>query len=435
MKTEVLFPELLEKTKSGDPEDYKNLAYKHYDKDKKSLLAFEWFMRAAEKGDAEAQYRIGDMYFFGNGKQKNLGKAAEWSLKALENGFGDALLTLAWMYEDGYDFSHTNIEFKSAESCYNEAIHRYDIKGAQKFLDKLRNQTFQAEPDIDPAKHLESLIGLRVIKQQINHIEKRVTFDQRRIAVGLDNPQQTHHFIFAGNPGSGKTEVARILGKLYKKMGILKSGHVIEVDRGDLVAGKVGQTAPKTKEAIEKALDGVLFIDEAHMLWDGHRTDFGLEAISTLVKYMEDYRERLIVILAGYPEPMKILLRTNAGLKSRIKHHLTFEDYSAEELKDIYEKFVNDNNFMLHDDAEEAVIKLMKKAIKLTDKDLGNGRFVRNAFDKTIERMAIRTVQNDVEDKEGLQTILFTDIPDLDELLERKKAVTNSKDNVISIND
>lgn len=410
------FPDLLEKTFSGNPQAYKTLAYKYYEKDSNSRLAFDWFHRAAQAGDAEAQYMVGVMYFFGQARAQNLNSAVEWLLKSYEQGFGESLIVFGWLHEDGYDFSESPFPLKSAESCYDEALNKYGIETAKDRLGKLRHSALsQKSASADAVDHLKDLIGLAKVKQQIDRIEKRAIFDKRRTEAGLENFQQSHHFVFIGNPGSGKTEVARLIGQLYKKMGILSSGHLIEVEREDLVAGKVGQTASKTREAINKALNGVLFIDEAHMLFDGWDGDFGLEAISTLVKFMEDYRDRLIVILAGYPDAMRKLLRSNPGLKSRIRHHVSFDDYSWEELVQIYLKFAHDAHFILQPDAQTALSGVMKQAVKLTDKNLGNGRFARNVFEKTIEKMAVRIVQSELTDKESLQTILFMDIPTFEE--------------------
>lgn len=437
MELEIEFPDLFEKTLSGDPEDYKNLAYEYYEFDKQSPLAFEWFMRAAKKDDAESQCRIGTMYYFGEAnKDRNLDKAAEWFLKSYKGGFGRALLYLGHMQSSGHDLSYANLPFKSPEAFYTEALNKYGIEDAEEYIEELRQGSLQITLKVDPLRYLEDLVGLENVKEQIRFIEARSNFEKRRENAGLGNLKQTNHFALLGNPGTGKTEVARVIGSLYKKMGILSSGHVIEVDRSDLVAKYVGQTAPRTKEYLDKALDGVLFIDEAHALWDGDPSDFGIEAISTLVKYMEDYRDRLIVIFAGYIGPINQFLSSNPGLKSRVRHYLTLEDYSAEDLAKIYQKFVTDNHYVLHEDAKVAVLRLMEKAKELSDENLGNGRFSRNAFEKTIEKMAARVSRNSIKDKESLQEILFMDIPHLEEVLGKKKLSSGSNDNnVIGIFD
>ena len=442
------FPDLLEKALNGDPKDYKNLAYKYFEKNTRSLLAFEWFLRAAQEGDAESQFMIGSMYNRGfSWKPKNPDKAAKWLLAAYNQGFWESLVDLGMMLEDGYVFEKDAFDLNLPEYCYakalnSEPIRQTFLKEAQERLDRLRvknkplvfqlrNTQSSTPPDIA----LDDLIGLKTVKNQMRQIENRIIFDQKRLQAGLHTLPQSHHFVFKGNPGTGKTEVARIMGRIFKKLGILTSGHVVEVDRSDLVGEYIGETAQKTKTMIDKSLNGVLFIDEAHSLFTNSKKDYGSESINVILKAMEDYKDRLVVIMAGYEDHMNILLRSSPGLKSRIRHHLLFSDYTAEELTDIYSKFVHDNGFVLHGNSGNVVSKLMHKAVKLTDSDLGNARFARNAFEKTVEKMAVRIVQNNIDDQTGLQTIMFMDIPTIAELTGQKQPAHSTKDNVVNIHD
>ena len=441
-------PDLMEKALNGDVQDYKNLAYKYFEKDKRSLLAFEWFLRAAEEGDPEAQFMIGSMYNRGfSWKPRNLDKAAKWLLAAYDQGFWESLIDLGMMLEEGYVFERDAFDLYLPEHCYAKAINSQPIrksflKEAQRRLDHLKTKNkpviFRSN-DTEPAAssdiELDNLIGLKNVKDQMRQIENRIIFDQKRMQAGLHTIPQSHHFIFMGNPGTGKTEVARIIGQDFKKLGILKSGHLVEVDRSKLVGEYIGETAQKTRAAIEKSLDGVLFVDEAHTLFRDSKKDYGAESLNVILKAMEDHRDRLVVIMAGYKDHMNVLLRSNPGLKSRLRHHIFFDDYAAEELTEIYFKFVRDHAFIVDRDAQNVVNKLMKKAIKLTDNDLGNGRFVRNAFEKTIEKMASRIVQSKSDNPVALNTIMFMDIPTIEELTGQKEYKKSTNDNVINMHD
>lgn len=280
--------------------------------------------------------------------------------------------------------------------------------------------------DGDPWTALDAMVGLDAVKQQFRDVQNRVAFDSKRAAAGLNTSAPSNHFVFYGNPGTGKTEVTRILGGLFKESGVLERGHVVEVDRSDLVGEYVGQTAIRTKEAIKAARGGVLFIDEAYALYSSYENDFGHEAISTLVKAMEDERESTIIVMAGYRHEMDYLIRMNPGLQSRIRHHINFEDYDLAELCGIFEKFCADDHYMLDDDAREALKKMMKSAMKLNPERMGNGRFVRNVFDKTLEKTASRVIRLGLEAIEDLQTIRFSDIPSIEEMTGEKQGGKNS---------
>ncbi|HOO50477.1 MAG TPA: AAA family ATPase [Alphaproteobacteria bacterium] len=268
----------------------------------------------------------------------------------------------------------------------------------------------------DAWSRLNGLIGLDEVKKQIKRVEYVMNFDKKRQESGLTMDRARNHFAFLGNPGTGKNEVARILGNILYQSGVVSNGHVVEVDRSDLVMGYIGQTAIKTKEIVDYARGGVLFIDEAYSLWDPYEGDFGAEAVGVLMKEMEDSYSDLVVVLAGYEDDMDILLRSNAGITSRIRHQINFEDYSPEELFLIYKKFCQDNQYILHADAEIPLKKLMNETEKLNNARFGNARYVRNIFDKTIEKMAERVTSQNLEDLIHLQTILFTDIPQSTEI-------------------
>jgi len=228
----------------------------------------------------------------------------------------------------------------------------------------------------------------------------------------LKTPDISYHCVFTGNPGTGKTTVARIMASIYKDLGILKKGHLVETDRSGLVAEYVGQTAVKTNKIIDSALDGVLFVDEAYSLVQGAKEDFGQEAISTLLKRMEDDRNRLVVILAGYSTEMKTFIDSNPGLQSRFNRYIHFSDYNADELKQIFLLNAKKNQYFLDNEAMIKLEKLMSTAIANKDKNFGNARFVRNLFEKSIQNQAMRLSSQPNITEEILSTLIAEDFPE-----------------------
>lgn len=241
-------------------------------------------------------------------------------------------------------------------------------------------------------KQLDSMIGLEAVKEQVHSIINVLKLDQMRQSRGLKSVSTSKHLVFMGNPGTGKTTVARLLSKIYKKLGVLEKGQLIEVDRSGLVAGYVGQTALKTKEAIDKAMGGVLFVDEAYTLAKGEN-DFGQEAIDTILKAMEDYRDQFIVIVAGYTEPMNKFLESNPGLKSRFNNYIQFEDYTAEELYFIFCSLCEKQELHLNEDAQIKLKAYLNQVCSNKPENFANGREMRNLFEKCIKHQANRLSQ------------------------------------------
>ena len=260
-------------------------------------------------------------------------------------------------------------------------------------------------------QELNNLIGLEQLKSEINNLISFLKIQHKRQELGLPKVPITLHLVFCGSPGTGKTTVARLIGKIYQELGILKKGHCIETDRSGMVAEYVGHTAQKVDKLIESALDGVLFIDEAYTLKpENAGKDFGQEAIDTLLKRMEDYRDRLVVIVAGYPDEMSRFIESNPGLQSRFTRYFTFEDYQSEELLAIFEKICQSNHYQLDTQTKEVLVTKFTELYNQRDKNFGNGRLVRNLFEKTLEKQANRLAQLSDINREQMITILPEDI-------------------------
>lgn len=280
----------------------------------------------------------------------------------------------------------------------------------RKETDPNDNEDKQFSPDFTATvEDLDKLIGLNQVKTEVMSMKHFIEVNQRRQQAGMKTPHISYHCVFTGNPGTGKTTVARIVAGIYKDLGILKKGHLVETDRSGLVAEYVGQTAVKTNKIIDTALDGVLFIDEAYSLVDGGNGDFGKEAISTLVKRMEDDRDRLVVILAGYADEMEKFIESNPGLRSRFNRYIHFDDYTANELIQIYKGMVEKYDFNLMYDAEQLVQKHLEKCVACKEKDFGNARYVRNLFERTIKAQAVRLAGIPNTDKIDLAKITADD--------------------------
>lgn len=281
------------------------------------------------------------------------------------------------------------------------------------YLDKMtENSPSDIHNDgLDPMEELQSLIGLSEVKDEVTALANFVKIQKEREKNGIKSVGISYHCVFTGNPGTGKTTVARILANVYKNLGIIKKGHLVETDRSGLVAEYVGQTAIKTNKIIDSAIDGVLFIDEAYSLVQGGGNDYGQEAIATLLKRMEDDRDRLIVILAGYSEDMKQFIDSNPGLQSRFNRYIHFPDYTSDELKRIFLLNAQKNQYKLTDECQKALSKLLLNAVEHKDNKFGNGRFVRNLFEKAIQKQAIRLSKQPSVSVESLSMLEEQDLP------------------------
>ena len=262
---------------------------------------------------------------------------------------------------------------------------------------------------------LNDLTGLTKVKEDLNSLINLLKVHKMRMDRGLPQTSVSLHMVFTGNPGTGKTTVARMMSKIYRQLGVLSKGHLVEVDRSGLVSGYVGQTAIKTKKVIDSALGGVLFIDEAYALTPaGGSNDFGIEAVNTLLKAMEDNRDDFVVIVAGYPELMDDFLESNPGLRSRFNKQILFEDYTAEELVDIFSGICGKSFYEVTDDAMECVRNFFTDRCAQKLPGFANGRDVRNYFEKALTNQANRlAAMCDVTDSD-LVTITLDDVKDID---------------------
>ncbi|MBZ4664771.1 AAA family ATPase [Mahella sp.] len=263
-------------------------------------------------------------------------------------------------------------------------------------------------------KELLSLIGLENIKKLVEELQAYINIQQRRKMEGMAHDGMTLHMIFKGNPGTGKTTVARLLGKMLHGMGLLRIGHTVEVERADLVGEYIGHTAQKVREQVKRALGGILFIDEAYSLSRGGERDFGKEAIDTLVKEMEDNKDDLVAILAGYKDEMDYFMRMNPGLRSRFPIQMEFRDYTLDELVRIADLMFDKRQYSLLPDARNKLYVLLAGKQSNMDQRMGNARLVRNIVENAIRKQAVRLHKQGSISKEDLIVIRKEDIEEVD---------------------
>lgn len=265
---------------------------------------------------------------------------------------------------------------------------------------------------------LNSMVGLAGVKEQVNSLVNLIRIQNERRERNLQVMPMSYHLVFTGNPGTGKTTVARLLSKIYASLGIVTKGTLVETDRAGLVAGYVGQTAIKTEEVINKARGGILFIDEAYTLAHDQQDQFGMEAIDCLMKRMEDFRDDLVVIVAGYAEPMNRFLESNPGLKSRFNTHINFEDYTCTELAGILIGLCNDNGYSISLDCLFLLTDII--TTKMEDENFmasfSNGRYIRNLFEKMVKEQGNRLSHTDISTLDNLSLTQIS-VDDLQSLI------------------
>lgn len=305
-------------------------------------------------------------------------------------------------------------EEEALENINDKTLHpKQDLEGVT------QTEVDENETLTDVLDELNELIGLDNIKTAVQELSNFLKVQKLREEKGLKPVNNSLHSVFMGPPGTGKTTVARLVSKIYKHLGYLKKGHLVETDRTGLVAGYVGQTALKVDEIVNTSLNGVLFIDEAYSLAKDNSKDFGNEAVEVLLKKMEDHRKELVVIVAGYPDEMKDFINSNPGLQSRFNRYFTFEHYKPKELLGIFNLFCKKNDFILTKEAEEKLEFIFEKLYEKRHKSFGNGRVARNLFEKIIEYQANRIIAITPITDELLKTIVEEDIPPVNKTVEK----------------
>ena len=279
-----------------------------------------------------------------------------------------------------------------------------------------QNDKFNMEEIEKELEELNNLVGLENVKKDVKSMVNLITVNNKRKELGLPITPMSYHLVFTGNPGTGKTTVARILAKIYKALGVIENENVVEVDRSELVAGYTGQTAIKTQEIIDSAKGGILFIDEAYTLARGEKEDsFGQEAIDTILKEMEDNRDNLVVIVAGYTDLMKNFISSNPGLESRFNKYIEFADYTPDELYEILELNCKKRGYVLSEDAKKFAKRFFIERYKNRDKNYANARDVRNYFEKAVVNQSTRIVNEGIDNisKDDMVLINDDDIKDI----------------------
>jgi len=285
-----------------------------------------------------------------------------------------------------------------------------ELKTTQVPISEEQQEELPPEKIEDLKAELNELIGLEGIKREVNNLINMVAIHNLRKQNGLKTVDMSLHMVFSGNPGTGKTMIARLMARIYKSLGVLTKGHLVEVDRSGLVAGYIGQTATKTSEVIQKAIGGVLFIDEAYSLTSGKAdNDFGQEAVDTILKAMEDNREDLVVIVAGYDGLMDEFIHSNPGLESRFNRYLHFDDYSIDEMLAILDLQLKKGQYQLNDGAKAAVREYIVDA-NTGSIAFGNARGVRNIFERLLVAQANRLAEASDLTTEALMTITEEDV-------------------------
>lgn len=396
--------------------------------------ALEWLAEATKENPDLCKW-VGAYYEQGKGIEKNIDEAMRWYKKGAKNGslsskifYGKKLFEQK-EYADALAWFEKAIGDKEISDNAKEEVQDY-IEKCQKSLNASNNSTLvvkgkgvekitSKEPISEPISNdfdmllqqLQSLIGLNEVKQEVSTLVNLLKLQSMRKQHGLPEIPLSRHLVFVGNPGTGKTTVARLLAEIYHQLGILSNGQLIEVDRSGLVAGYVGQTALKTQEAIRSALGGILFIDEAYTLAKSDSSnDFGQEAIDTILKAMEDHRDDFVVIVAGYPDLMKTFINSNPGLKSRFNKYIYFQDYNPEELLAIFKLQCKKAGLILEDGASEIAFDYLQNIYEHRDSNFANGRSVRNYFERVLSNQANRLAMQSVVSETDLVTLSKDDV-------------------------
>lgn len=339
------------------------------------------------------------------------GEITKLATVIVEEHSKSATIALLKKISEAVDNPKYKIEVKRAAQVVNSGlIEFYGYSAIQNICKPVSDEDDDTRTLEDLLYELNSLVGLEKVKAKVQDLIVYQRVQKMRIEKNLHSAKNTLHLAFTGNPGTGKTTVARIVGRIYKQIGLLSKGHFVEVSRTDLIAGYQGQTALKVKKVIEKAKGGVLFIDEAYSITENDHSDsYGRECLTELTKALEDYREDLVVIVAGYTEPMNKFFESNPGLKSRFNTFIEFDDYNSAELDRILLSMCKNNDYVLDDEAKEKIHLYFEQQTSLKDENFANGRLVRNIYDDLVMNHARRVINIENPGIEELSTIKAAD--------------------------